>query len=260
MNQMSKSWLSRGVNFWFPRGLACIGCGEDLFLEAYSLCENCLRSLGIITGKICRRCGRPLPEPTTTLCYACFGNLTAFKGNVAVAAYSPLARQLIFKFKYKDKRFIGYHMAEMMTDLLSTTWISDVDCIVAVPSSKRRIQQRGFCQMGLISSYMSQMTGLPYLKDLLVRSQDTPRMKKLNREDRFLALKTCFNVTEDAIVAGKSILLLDDIMTTGATLEACSRAMLEAGAKEVYTLTFATVFDNQPHDKPRISPGWGRFF
>jgi len=241
-----KHLIRNAADFWFPRGITCIGCGEDIFDERYGLCPSCLKDLEIICGRICRRCGRPLPEMSTSLCYACFGKLTSFKGNVAVAAYSDLAQQLIFKYKYKDHRYIGYHMAEMMAELLQTTWISDVDYIVGVPSSKKRIRQRGYCQMALLAEHMSEMTGLRHLKRVLVRTQDTPRMKKLNRDARTEALKGCFEVQAPGSISGSSVLLIDDIMTTGATLEICSRALLEAGASEVWTMTFATVYDNQP--------------
>ncbi|SCZ80556.1 ComF family protein [Acidaminobacter hydrogenoformans] len=246
MNNDIKLWLRLTANFWFPRGVTCVGCGEDIFEAPYGLCESCLNALELIRGRVCRRCGRPLHETSTTLCYACFGKRTSFRGNVAVAAYSPLAQQLIFRFKYKDHRYIGYHLAQMMAALLRTTWISDVDCIVAVPSSRRRIRQRGYCQMALIAASLSEMTGLDNLSKALVRIKDTPRMKKLNRENRSQALKGCFSVKWPLEVTGRSVLLIDDIMTTGSTLEVCAQSLLEAGASEVWTMTFATVYDNQP--------------
>lgn len=241
-----RRWFRKAADFWFPRGITCIGCGEDLFDERCGLCPSCLKHIGTINGRICRRCGRPLPEMSTSLCYACFGKLTSFRGNVAVAAYSDLAQQLIFKYKYKDHRYIGFHMAEMMAELLQTTWISDVDCIVGVPSSRKRIRQRGYCQMALVAEHLSDMTGLRHIKGCLIRTHDTPRMKKLNREGRGQALKGCFEVIAPENILGRSVLLIDDIMTTGATLEICSQALLEAGAAEVWTMTFATVYDNQP--------------
>lgn len=247
-----KHLIRKTADFWFPRGITCIGCGEDIFDERYGLCPSCLKDLGIIYGRICRRCGRPLPEMSTTLCYACFGKLTSFKGNVAFAAYSDLAQQLIFKYKYKDHRYIGYHMAEMMAELLKTTWISDVDCIVGVPSSKKRIRHRGYCQMELLAEHLSEITGLCHLNHILIRTQDTPRMKKLNRDARSQALKGCFEVRTPEYIYGRSVLLIDDIMTTGSTLEVCSRALLEAGAAEVWTMTFASVYDNQPSAKKRF--------
>lgn len=252
MNNDIKLWLRRAADFWFPRGITCIGCGEDVFHSHYGLCDRCLSALEIISGRVCRRCGRPLHEASSTLCYACFGKVTSFRGNVAVAAYSPLAQQLIFRFKYKDHRYIGYHMAQMMAALLKTTWISDVDCIVAVPSSQRRISQRGYCQMALIASDLSALTGLHNLQDTLVRIKDTPRMKRLNRESRSQVLQGCFFVKSPREVEGKSVLLIDDIMTTGSTLEICAQSLLAAGAAEVWTMTFATVFDNQPSGKKRL--------
>ena len=241
-----RTWFRKTADFWFPRGITCIGCGEDIFDGRCGLCQNCYEALGVIRGRVCRRCGRPLPESTTTLCYACFGKLTSFKSNVAVAAYSDLAQQLIFKYKYKDHRYIGYHMAEMMAELLQAAWISDVDCIVAVPSSRKRIRQRGYCQMELLAEHLSEMTGLSHQRRNLIRTQDTPRMKKLNREGRSQALKGCFEVRTPENITGRSVLLIDDIMTTGATLEVCAQALLAAGALEVWTMTFATVYDNQP--------------
>jgi len=117
---------------------------------------------------------------------------------------------------------------------------------VGVPSSKKRIRQRGYCQMELLAEHLSDMTGLNHLRRILIRTQDTPRMKKLNRDARSQALKGCFEVRTPEYIGGRSVLLIDDIMTTGATLEVCSRALLEAGAAEVWTMTFATVYDNQP--------------
>ncbi|MDO9592564.1 MAG: ComF family protein [Erysipelotrichaceae bacterium] len=244
-----KMTLTLLADLWFPRGLSCMNCGEDLFGERYALCKRCSHEIGFISGRVCRRCGRPLPELTTSICYACFGKQTSFKGNVAVAAYSQVAQKLIFRYKYKDKRFIGYHMAEMMADLLTSTWISDVDCVAGVPSSLRRKKIRGYCQMALIAGHLGELSGIRAAQDALVRTRETPRMKKLNREERSAALQNSFEVKDAAAVRGKSVLLIDDIMTSGATLEACSKALLEAGASEVYAMTFATVFDNQPDSK-----------
>lgn len=246
----SEPWYSRMANFWFPRGINCISCGEDLFDAPYSLCQDCLEALGLIKGKTCRRCGRPLVEVSTTLCYACFGKRTSFKGNAAVTAYTPLAQQMIFRFKYKDQRHLAHTIAEMMDDLLRATWISDVDSVVGVPTSPKRLRQRGYCQMALVAEQLSRRSGLEHLKGVLVRILETPRMKTLSRNSRKEALEGCFEVIGHSL-SGRSVLLIDDIMTTGATLEVCSQVLLEAGASEVWALTFATVYDNQPAAKKK---------
>lgn len=237
--------LKKLGDIWFPRGISCMHCDEDIFEERYALCKTCSEEIEFISGHVCRRCGRPLPDATTSNCFACFGKKTSFKGNVAVVSYSQIAQTLIFRYKYKEKRFIGYHMAEMMADLLLGTWISDVDCIIGVPSSPRRRQIRGYCQMALIADYLGEFTGLEVIQDALIRTRDTPRMKELNRQARSTALQKCFAVKKPGQISGKKVLLVDDIMTSGATLEACSEILLSVGVSEVYTMTFATVFDNQ---------------
>jgi len=233
------------LNMIFPRNISCAACDIDLDLNKvyrYRLCDTCLEGLGWIKGPTCKSCGGPLVQMTETgVCYNCDKTVSYLENCEACFDYSGIGKDLIMDLKYNRQTYLGQVLAEMMKDVITATYSSDIDLIVSVPLHRSRLRQRGFNQMDLIGGPLSEMVGIPYSDKALVRNRKTPRLKGLNRQDRKVVMEGLFSA-QKSYVRGKRILLIDDIYTTGATMNACAKALFESGALNVYGAVLSVNF------------------
>lgn len=204
----------------FPQGIKCIVCGKELkLIDGIDICENCYNKIEFIYG------------------YEQLG-LTGFDRVYSVAIYNEIAQKMIFDLKYYDKLYIAKTIAELMNKKLMEFNL-EVDLIVAVPLHPLKERHRGYNQAHLICKHLKKLLNKNYRKNLLVRTKQTKDMNKLSRRQRFKNIQGVFEVKDEISVLNKNILLVDDVLTTGATVNACSIALLEAGAKSINVLTFA---------------------
>jgi ComF family protein len=230
---MDKFFLYRG--FWkaldwlYPP--VCGGCGR--FGERW--CLNCHTSTSYISEPVCPICGKP--QPKQTLCTACNIEPPPFRMLRSFAIYKGSLRHAIIQLKYR--RNLG--MAEILADYLLTLYNNynmKVDLITAVPLSPLRQRQRGYNQSALIAYALGLATKLQYRSDLIIRTRDTASQVNLNAIERKQNVHGAF-LGNSKKVKGKNILLIDDVITTGATMHACSQALLDAGAKDIFAMTVA---------------------
>ena len=161
---------------------------------------------------------------------------------MAVYRYRSVSGSL-YRFKYDGRReyadFYGEGMARAMDRFLRETGAQHVpELLVPVPCSRQRMRKRGYNQAALLAHRLSEKTSFPVAEDLLVRSRDTRAMRGMTALERQINLKRTFHVYGNGVRL-KSIMLIDDIYTTGATIDACAGALLEAGAEEVSFLALA---------------------
>jgi ComF family protein len=164
----------------------------------------------------------------------------------AAVAYEGVARQIVQAFKYRDRTEAGELMARL-TARAARDLLQDADAVVPVPLHRLRLWQRRFNQAALLAQRLASAANRPYAPDLLVRTRRTRRQVGLDHEGRRRNMRNAFHVP-DAVawaVAGRRIALVDDVRTTGATAEACAKALKSAGAAHVSVVTFALVLE--PH-------------
>jgi len=154
--------------------------------------------------------------------------------------YGLNERELLLSFKYGGQTFIGEKIAQVMADRLAIEQL-EIDLIVPVPMHKSKQKKRGYNQAEIIASSLSKKLSLPYSGKLLVRMENTLAMSGLSAFERRVNIENVFSMTNRAAqkIDGKRILLVDDIYTTGSTASACSRMLMEKGAREVRVITFA---------------------
>lgn len=218
----------------FPQSFTCDICGTETFDG--NLCPDCFKTVAFNDKEVCPICGRKTTNPK--ICYECKARAPLFKRAVSPLVYRDGSTALIAKFKNGNgylKEYFSDLIAEKLKDFPA------VDCIVYVPMTEKSLNARGYNQAELLANSLSARIGLQVLKDAVVKQKDTPEQKLLSRKEREKNLNGCFKVEKRAEIKGKNILLVDDVLTTGATSEVICKLLLKAGAKNVYLATVASV-------------------
>ena len=213
----------------------CAGCGKP----NYRFCPACLQSVYIIQYPFCAFCGKTTIE-NQPVCADCGDIPVHFTAAAAWAAYGGSLREAIHALKYKNDMGLGDYFASYLVEILSgKNW--HFDLIIPVPLSAQRKKERTYNQSALLSRPIARYLQLEHSVSALKRTKDTGTQVKRNRADRNLSLKDAFS-GNPAKLKGRSVLLVDDIITTGATINHCSEALLQAGAVRVYAVSLAKTF------------------
>lgn len=230
------------LNFIYPRNIYCIVCNSSINREEeYSICEECKDKLKFIWEKTCDRCGKPLDELyLIDRCTECIENPNYYTRAVSCIEYDDLAKKIIYDLKYYKKRYIAYHIAETIYDRLIECDMYGFDVIIPVPLHKAKERERSFNQASIISKYLGQMTKTWVDNKSLIRIRNTISQNKLTKEERRKNLEDAFEIINSENIRDKNILLVDDIYTTGSTVNQCSSVLMENGALNIYVATFAT--------------------
>ncbi|MCL1983687.1 MAG: ComF family protein [Clostridiales bacterium] len=234
--------LKKLLELLFPSNIYCISCGSIIdSSRAYSLCDSCMRLFHWANGRTCEKCGKIIQESYPhEACSDCREHNHYFKKGYSCVQYGIYERDLLLAFKYGGKTYIGEKIADAMADRLRAENI-EVDFTTAVPMHGKKKEKRGFNQAEIIASRLAPKLPAPYAGRVLVRTGNTVAMSRLSAEERRMNMENAFSMARGAekMVAGKKVLLVDDIYTTGSTVDACSRVLLAAGAAEVRVITFA---------------------
>lgn len=240
---MWKKFFDGLVELVYPSNIYCISCGNMIDdTRPYSLCDSCIRTMHWNNGKACEKCGKILKEGyDLPLCTDCMEIEHFFEKGFSCMEYGKAERELIHNFKYKDKAYLGRKMSEIMFDRISVEDI-EVDLVIPVPMYEKKQQKRGYNQAGILAKCLAKSMKVRYGNNILIRQIETEAMSSLGVEDRRENIKNAFTVKAKwgTMVQGKKILLVDDIYTTGSTVDACSDALLQAGAEQVFVFVFAT--------------------
>ncbi len=231
------------LNLVYPE--ACVLCGAPLSRSReYGLCGGCwCRVLELrITPPRCASCGLPLPgfdADPAPLCLECLRRLPPFSGARSWGHYSAQLRGVIHALKFGGKRNLAECLGPLMAAAFLETWRKgDFDGIVAVPLFRSRKLERGFNQSELLAASLGRVLGIPRIR-ALGRTRPTPPQVGLGDADRWANVRGAFGCTLPRGVVGKRLLLVDDVMTTGATVSSAAGALLGAGALRVSVLTAA---------------------
>ena len=196
----------------------------------------------------CARCGLPFPfgSGAAAECGSCLAEPPPFDRLRAAVAYGDISRQVALKLKYSGRPGLAETLARFMLRHVEAEGGDPL--LVPVPLHRWRIWKRGYNQAALIASAVSRRSGLPVGLDLLTRTRATPPLKGLGRRERALAVRGAFAVPAErrALLAGRRILLVDDVYTSGATASACARALKRSGAASVEVLCWARVVAVDP--------------
>ncbi len=227
--QISK-FKGAALDLLFPQ--KCLGCGKEGFL----ICPDCQKSLARIIPPVCPRCGRP--QPSGIICFHCVNWQNGIDGIRSPFRFDGLVRQAIHQLKYKNLRSLSGPMAAILKDYLLQNPLP-AEILVPVPLHRKRLRERGYNQSELLARELGKMTGIPVASDILVRVKHMlPQAKTRSVEERRENVQQAFECTGSR-QQKKQILLIDDVFTSGATLEACALALKSGGATSVWGLVLA---------------------
>jgi ComF family protein len=215
----------------------CAACGA-IVDQVESFCADCWTQIAFLGDGGCGTCGLPLEGTDAATCAACLAQPPRIARTRAAVAYDELSRRLVLSLKYGRKVALARTMARYMAPLLPT---GEDRLLVPVPLHRARLWHRGFNQSIIIARALSRRTGAPVAPTLLSRTRRTPPLKGLNARQRRRAVAAAFKVRDTAALEGRTIVLIDDVLTTGATAEACARALRRAGAARVELISWARV-------------------
>jgi ComF family protein len=218
------------IDFFFPR--RCVGCGK----VGDFLCTDCRQKLPRLLPPFCIKCGKP--ESSGGLCPVCWGWQTEIDGIRSPFRFEGALRQAIHELKYRNLKAISGCLAGLMADYLKDNLIPG-EVLVTVPLHPRRLRERGYNQSSLLARELSRLTVLPLIESSLYRIKDSlPQARTATAEARRKNVKDAF-ACRDEKLRGRHILLVDDVCTSGATLEACAAVLKTAGVVSVWGLTLA---------------------
>lgn len=234
------SLLDRILQALYPSNLKCIVCGCELDQTCRGdICQSCYNNLLKSGEKVCEKCGETL-DSLAKYCLNCKKSVTkSFLVARAPFLYDGDIVKLIHELKYDSKAYIGEYLSEFLVD----EYLKDkfnADFVVPIPLNPKREKQRGYNQALMLCKAFSTELNMQVDSTNLIRVVDTPTQTALNKEERMHNLEHAFCIVDKKLFKGKNILLIDDVYTTGATMDEASKTLIKSGgANAVYCLSVA---------------------
>lgn len=244
----------------------CSGCG-DFTNEHHQLCQGCWSQLEFISSPSCKLCGWPLPysvvlsldnsaldtsDPLDSyLCGGCLKRPPSFDKGLSSFVYKDMIRQLIIRFKHGDATYLAPTFAKWLYQR-GKEELRECDYLIPVPLHRWRLFKRQYNQATLLARHLGDLCDIPILTSVLERSRHTASQHQKGRKHRETNVENAFCISRShglfrtrlpgsQILSGKTICLIDDVWTTGATIGACSKVLYRAGVKKIIVLTLARV-------------------
>ena len=246
MSQLCFETKHRLVNFVFP--LYCLSCQAHLKSTFhFAFCKTCFKRLKFIKGHACAYCGRLASSSAKDgrlHCLSCRSTKNFFDACITPLCFTDVLKKAIYAFKYHGRSHYGYYLSCFMRGALSRSFSRrslEEMMIVPVPLSRGRQKERGYNQSEVLACHLARQLGLREPVYALIRSAATESQTFLNRVLRQKNIRHAFSLSQDIDVTGRHIILVDDVLTTGATLNECARILKKKGARKVTGLTLASV-------------------
>lgn len=220
----------------------CLSCGKEIFSES-DFCDKCYKELPFNNGYICDHCGRKVIA-AEKYCSTCKGRLVAVDKARSVFSYEKPISDMIKRLKYSNQRFLVEYFSRQLSNVYLQNYFN-ADFITFVPMTAKSQRKRGYNQSYLLAKALSERVSVP-LYEGVIKIKETKRQATLNREQRKKNLEQAFKITDRKGIKGKTLVIIDDVTTTGSTAEAVAERMKNAGAKTVYLITVASL---PPSDK-----------
>ncbi|RDC59908.1 Competence protein [Alteripontixanthobacter maritimus] len=246
--------LTPAVDLAFPP--RCALCGDAIAAQT-GLCIDCWATLAVPGEPSCRLCQRPLatgPLDGEPVCAPCLADAPRHNGIAAATLYNESSRQLVLSFKHGRRLGLAPVLARLMAARLPTlegNWI-----LIPVPLHRLRLWKRGYNQAVLLASGIARLRGLPLLREGLIRRKSTPSLGGLGKRARAKVLTGALAVNKhhSETIRGANIILVDDVLTSGATSDACIKALKKAGANKIMVSCFARVMDEALDNAHHAAP------
>ncbi len=238
--------MRQAIRFLLP--VDCAACGAPLAEDPIPLfCASCWRTISPLTHSRCGRCDRPFTSPVATVyspthvCHSCAERLPSYTRAWTLYPYLPPLQDAICLFKYRGKVALASPLARLMIDRLPP--LDSLDLIMPVPLHAQRLREREFNQSLLLADRVARHLDIPVSATNLIRITQAPAQTTLSRKGRLKNLRGVFALHHPESIAGKRILLVDDVFTTGTTVNECAKTLRKGGSGDVFVLTLGRTMD-----------------
>jgi ComF family protein len=232
--------VTGALDVFFPRH--CAGCGGAVDRPSGHVCWDCFRRIELHQGSACDCCGLKLDGEIrhAFLCTACRERPPHFDRARSAGRFRGVLRDLLHQFKYGQATWLGSDLAEFLHGCVLAHFAADeIDLVVPVPLHRKKLRDRGYNQAALLAGVLAARLGRPCAGDVLARVRATPTQTRLHADDRRRNVRGAFAARAPGWVRGRTVLLVDDVMTTGATLGEAADTLKRAGAWRVWAATVA---------------------
>ncbi len=227
------------ANSIYPDNCNCIMCDKEIPSDSkYGLCENCYNKLPFNNQIYCVKCGVPM-ENEATYCLQCQNNERHFDFVRSCFVYENEIKKLILNLKFHNCKWVAKYFADMLFDCYNL-YDLNAELIIPVPISKEREKQRGYNQTKMFAKPLAEKLNIPISIDTILKIKDVSPQTKLSGKQRHENVKGAYKVINDKSVKGKRVLIIDDILTTGSTIDEVAKQLKIAGASAVYGLVLAS--------------------
>lgn len=214
----------------------CVIC-QEILAPGEKICDDCRQKLPYIGNAVCMKCGKPIEGEMNELCRDCMRKKHFFDRNVALWTYNKQLKLSVYRFKYNNKRvYAEFYAEEIMKryNELIKSW--NVDVIIPVPLFKGKLYKRGYNQAAVLAYELERLCRIKVREDVVVRVRNTRPMKELNDKERIKNIKGSFKIVPKVLQLEK-VLLVDDIFTTGSTVDEIAKVLKTIGVRNVYVIT-----------------------
>ena len=238
MNEYIESFLE----LLYPEKNTCFVCNNyDESISDKYICKDCENKLKKLELPLCLKCSKPIHDISNNFCTDCKTNERAFETSKSLYSYEGMTKISIYDFKYHNKPYFYRMFGNLLLNYMKENNYTSFDCITSVPLHKSKLRIRGYNQAELMAKYLSCKLSIPYA-DTLKRIKKTTKQSQHNKNERRMNIKDAFEIkNQDKIknIKNSSVLLVDDVFTTGATAHECSKALLGFGVAKVSVITIA---------------------
>nr|WP_312576778.1 ComF family protein [Sedimentibacter sp.] len=237
------SYIESFLELIYPEKNICFICNayDELIGENY-ICKNCMKYIKEVTPPLCIKCGKPINYSSLiNLCPDCIIYEKCFEKSRSPFIYDGIIKESIYNFKYYNKPYYYKFFGSLIVQYMNKIGYLDFDFIVAVPLHSSKMKSRGYNQSELLAKYIANELTIPYVK-ALKRVINTKKQSSQSKTNRMKNLENSFNMNKSKkidIIKNSSVLLVDDIYTTGFTANECSKVLLNYGVNKVYVITIA---------------------
>lgn len=229
------------LTFIYPK--TCMSCNTLLnYNTKIELCDNCAKDFNPYRGNRCITCDRPIDN--TGECSICKSEKIYFEKGYCVYPYAGAVRNTILNFKFKNMALYYTYLGSKMTEYYFEYIMESYDYITAVPIHKKKLKVRGYNQAELLAEYISEQINIPYCT-ILKRTVNTKTQNALSKKERVTNIKNAFSLIDNIDIKNKSILIVDDIFTTGTTINECCKVLKRADAFKVDFLSLSAKIETK---------------
>jgi len=232
------------VNASYP---SCSVCGRVFFTKQELFCEKCNNKLEWNEGNTCIICGRSLKDNmNSVICSLCEEDDIFFTQGVSLLMYNKYSKTVINKIKDRGRKELALKFGRLMGEKLKLNkFCSDIDLIIPIPLHNEKLKKRGYNQAFMLAKGVGDKIGVDVAEDVLIKTKQTREQKSLSKYERKGNLVNSFKIINEEKIKGKNVLIVDDVFTTGQTINLSSEMLLESGASEVYFASLASTEDEE---------------